>query len=38
MLRIWRYDIVRYIKATMRFWGRADPLPMAVIDPPYQLT
>jgi hypothetical protein len=35
MLRIRRNDLVRYIRATTRFWGRADPLPMAVTDPPY---
>lgn len=28
-------DLVRYIQATTRFWGLADPLPMAVIDPPF---
>ncbi|TAX01964.1 hypothetical protein ELI07_32765 (plasmid) [Rhizobium leguminosarum] len=37
-LRLRRTDLVRYIRATTRFWGRADPLPMAVIDPPYWLT
>jgi hypothetical protein len=37
-LRIRLNDLVRYIRATTRFWGRADPLPMAVTDPPYQLT
>lgn len=35
MLRIRRNDLFRYIRATTRFWGRADPLPMAVADPPY---
>jgi hypothetical protein len=33
-LRIRTGDLVRYIRATTRFWGLADPLPMAVIDPP----
>ncbi|TGQ95945.1 hypothetical protein EN851_03270 [Mesorhizobium sp. M8A.F.Ca.ET.208.01.1.1] len=37
-LRIRRNDLVRYIRATTRFWGRADPLPMAVTDPPYWLS
>ncbi|WP_203528552.1 hypothetical protein [Ensifer canadensis] len=27
-LRIRKNDLVRYIRATTRFWGRADPLPM----------
>jgi hypothetical protein len=35
-LRIRTGDLVRYIRATTRFWGLADPLPMAVIDPPYR--
>jgi hypothetical protein len=30
-------DLVRYIRATTRFWGLADPLPMAVTDPPYRV-
>lgn len=34
-LRVRSNDLVRYIRATTRFWGRADPLPMAVTDPPY---
>lgn len=34
-LRVRMRDLVRYIRATTRFWGLADPLPMAVIDPPY---
>jgi hypothetical protein len=34
-LRIRKNDLIRYIRATTRFWGLADPLPMAVIDPPY---
>jgi hypothetical protein len=36
-LRIRAGDFVRYVGATMRFWGLADPLPMAVIDSPYQV-
>ncbi|GGJ52852.1 hypothetical protein CDQ92_11355 [Sphingopyxis bauzanensis] len=36
-LRVGKTDLVRYIRATTRFWGLADPLPMAVIDPPYRL-
>lgn len=28
-------DVVRYAGACVRFWGRADTLPMAVPDPPY---
>jgi hypothetical protein len=28
-------DVVRYAGACIRFWGRADKLPMAVDDPPY---
>ncbi len=35
-LRIRMSDLVRYIRATTCFWGMADPLPMAVIDPPYR--
>ena len=35
-LRVRTGDLVRYIRATTRFWGLADPLPMAVIDPPYR--
>tara|TARA_R110000787_G_scaffold162447_2_gene275814 strand:- start:12040 stop:12693 length:654 start_codon:yes stop_codon:yes gene_type:complete len=35
-LRIRMRDLVRYIWATTRFWGLADSLPMAVIDPPYR--
>jgi hypothetical protein len=34
-LRIRKRDLVRYIRATMRFWGLADPLPLAVTNPPY---
>ncbi len=36
-LRIRAGDLVRYIRATTRFWGLTDPLPMAVIDPPYRV-
>ncbi|WP_198670734.1 hypothetical protein [Oceanicella sp. SM1341] len=36
-LRIRTRDLVRYIRATSRFWGLADPLPMAVTDPPYRV-
>jgi hypothetical protein len=36
-LKIRGRDLVRYIRATTRFWGLADPLPMAVIDPPYRV-
>jgi hypothetical protein len=36
-LRVRKNDLVRYIRATTRFWGLADPLPMAVIDPPYRV-
>ncbi|MFC5374817.1 hypothetical protein ACFPIF_19840 [Brevundimonas faecalis] len=35
-LRIRKPDLVRYIKAATRFWGLADPLPMAVTDYPYR--
>lgn len=37
-LRIRKNDLIRYVRATTRFWGRADPLPMAVTDPPYRLS
>lgn len=37
-LRIRRNDLVRYVRATTRFWGRVDPLPMAVTNPPYSLS
>lgn len=37
-LRIRSNDLVRYIRATTRFWGRADPLQLAVTDPPYWLS
>ena len=36
-LRIRTRDLVRYIRATTRFWGLADPLPMAFTDPPYRV-
>lgn len=36
-LRIRMRDLVRYIRGTTRFWGLADPLPMAVVDPPYRV-
>ena len=36
-LRIRTLDLLRYIRATTRFWGLADPLPMAVTDPPYRV-
>jgi len=35
-LRMRKNDLIRYIRATIRFWGLADPLPMAVTDPPYR--
>lgn len=35
-LRMRKRDLVRYIRATTRFWGLVDPLPMAVSDPPYR--
>lgn len=35
-LRMRKNDLIRYIRATTRFWGLADPLPMAVTDPPYR--
>ena len=34
-VRIRQADLVRYIRATTRFWGLADPLPLAVTNPPY---
>jgi hypothetical protein len=34
-LRVREQDLIRYIRAATRFWGLADPLPMAVVDPPY---
>lgn len=36
-LRIRMRDLVRYIRGTTQFWGLVDPLPMAVIDPPYRV-
>ncbi|MEV5022610.1 hypothetical protein MRBLMA1_002467 [Sphingobium sp. LMA1-1-1.1] len=35
MLRIRAGDILRYARGIGRFWGHLDPLPMAVLDPPY---
>tara|TARA_R110000868_G_scaffold402710_1_gene679177 strand:+ start:1192 stop:1812 length:621 start_codon:yes stop_codon:yes gene_type:complete len=35
MLRIRAGDILRYARGIGRFWGHVDPLPMAVLDPPY---
>ncbi|MBA4759890.1 MULTISPECIES: hypothetical protein [Sphingomonadales] len=34
-LRLRKADLVRYIRATTRFWGLADPQPLAATDPPY---
>lgn len=34
MMRIRAEDLRRYARAIIRFWGHADPLPMAVTDPP----
>lgn len=34
-LRLRKADLVRYIRATTRFWGLADPHPLAVTIPPY---
>ena len=34
-VRIRQADLERYIRATTRFWGLADPLPLAVKNPPY---
>lgn len=34
-MRIRDDDLVRYIRATTRFWGHADPLPMAATSVPY---
>lgn len=36
-LRIRIRDLVRYIRATTRFWGLVDPLPMAITDPLYRV-
>lgn len=34
-MRIRRNDLIRFIRAATRFWGLADPLPMALTEPPY---
>lgn len=34
-VRIRKSDLLRYVRAAMRFWGLADPLPLAVTNPPY---
>lgn len=34
-LRIRLDDLRRYARAVTRFWGHVDPLPNAVLDPPY---
>lgn len=34
-LRLRKADLARYIRATTRFWGLADPHPLAVTNPPY---
>lgn len=34
-VRIRQSDLVRYIRAATRFWGLADPLPLAVISPSF---
>jgi hypothetical protein len=34
-LRIRNNDLRRYARAVVRFWGHVDPLPMAVLEPPY---
>lgn len=34
-LRIRLDDLRRYARAVIRFWGHVDPLPNAVLDPPY---
>lgn len=34
-LRIRPDDLRRYVRAIVRFWGHADPLSNAVLDPPY---
>ncbi|MCZ3378434.1 hypothetical protein [Rhizobium sp. AG207R] len=33
-IRIRSHDVRRYVHAGVRFWGRVDPLPMAVTEPP----
>lgn len=35
ILQIRRDDLRRYARAIARFWGHVDPLPMAMLDPPY---
>jgi hypothetical protein len=35
LLRIRLDDLRRYARAIARFWGHADPLPNAALDPPY---
>jgi hypothetical protein len=35
LLRIRIDNLRRYARAIVRFWGHADPLPMATLDPPY---
>ena len=35
-VRIRKADLMRYIHATTKFWGLADPLPLAVTNPPYR--
>jgi hypothetical protein len=34
-LRVGKQDLRRYVRAIVCFWGHVDPLPGAVIDPPY---
>ena len=34
-IRIRSSDVTRYVRAFLRFWGRADPLPMTVREPPF---
>lgn len=34
-LRIRKTDLVRYIRAATRFWGLAEPQPLAIANPPY---
>jgi hypothetical protein len=34
-IRIRSRDVQRYVHAGVRFWGRFDPLPMAVTEPPF---
>lgn len=35
-LRLRPADLIRYVRAGTRFWGRCDPLPGAVTEPPYR--